>query len=52
MFLLVEKHTKRIVLSSARPMSGDATDDGRMYIVEIPDGEYSPEMVGGILHDD
>lgn len=52
MFLLVNKATRQILLSSARAFDTSSYEEGTVMLVEIPDSEYTPEMVGGILHDD
>lgn len=51
MFLLIDKDTKKILMSSARPIDSSHVQSTQ-YLVEIPDSEYAPDMVGGILHDD
>lgn len=49
MYLVVRKSTNQILLSSARPLDPAQYDEAEMRLVEIPDSEYVPEMVGGIL---
>ena len=49
MFLLVKKATKQILMSSARPFDISNYEEGTVYLIEIPDDEYTPEMVGGTL---
>lgn len=51
MYLLVEKKTKMILLSSARPIDPTQYSLEENDIVEIPDDKYDPNMVGGILHE-
>lgn len=53
MFLLVDKTTRQILLSSARPIDlNQSPTYANAFLVEIPDDEYSADMVGGILHDE
>jgi hypothetical protein len=52
MYLLINKTTKQILLSSARAIDPSQYEGEDVQVAEIPDSEYSPEMVGGILHTD
>jgi hypothetical protein len=52
MFLVIRDTDNRIMLSSARPLDEKQYVGQGMSIVEIPDSEYDPAMVGGILHHD
>lgn len=49
MYLVVRESDRKIVLSSVRPLDETQYTSRGMIVVEIPDDEYTPNMVGGHL---
>lgn len=50
MFLVIRDNDNRILLSSARQLDETQYVGKGMHVIEIPDSEYDPTMVGGTLN--
>lgn len=52
MFLLVSKKSKIVLLSSVQPLAPEQYSDQEVYILDIPDDQYTDSMVGGVIEHD